>query len=155
MDCALDACGDVLEQQPQAQDEIEAPSGLDGGRKSTARNGCATLVGLAFGDFGSVVFVEEEDVDDDEGGADGDGGVGDVEGGPVVVAEPNLEEVRDRAVNDAVGYVAGCAAEQKREARSGEGAAAVARDKQPSERADYYGGAYDQQDAHSCGWRIG
>ncbi len=99
--------------------------------------------------------MEEEDVDDDEGGADGDGGVGDVEGGPVVVAEPNLEEVRDRAVNDAVGYVAGCAAEQKREARSGEGAAAVARDKQPSERADYYGGAYDQQDAHSCGWRIG
>ena len=87
--------------------------------------------------------MEEEDVDDDEGGADGDGGVGDVEGGPVVVAEPNLEEVRDRAVNDAVGYVAGCAAQQKREARSGEGAAAVARDKQPSERAYDHRGADD------------
>ena len=70
-------------------------------------------------DFGGVMFVEEEDVDDDEGGADGDGGVGYVEGGPVVGAEPDLEEVGDRAVDDAVGYVAGGAAEQQREARSG------------------------------------
>src|SRR6266849_5717352 len=146
MDCALDACGDVLEQQPRAQDEIEAPSGLGGGRKSTAKNGCATLAGLAFGDFGSVVFVEEEDVDDDEGGADGDGGIGDVEGGPVVAAEPDFEEVGDRAVDDAVGYVAGGTAEQKREAGSGEGSAAVPCDKQPSERADDCGGADNQQD---------
>jgi hypothetical protein len=110
---------------------------------------------VLFSDVRGVVFVEEEDVDDDEGGADGDGGVGDVEGGPVIAAEPDFEEVGDRAVDDAVGYIAGGAAEQKREARRGEGAPAVARDKQPSERADYYGGAYDQQDAHSCGWRIG
>ena len=27
-------------------------------------------------------------------------------------------------------------------------------DKEPRERADYYGGAYDQEDAHACGRRI-
>ena len=63
-----------------------------------------------FGDFGGVVFVEEEDVDDDEGSADGDSGVGDVEGRPVVAAEPDFEEVGNRAVDDAISYVAGGAA---------------------------------------------
>ena len=78
---------------------------------------------LLFGDVVGVVvrmvFVEEEDVDDDEGGADGDGGVGDVESGPVVAAEPDFEEVGDRAMDDAVGYVAGGTAQQQREAGSG------------------------------------
>ena len=69
------------------------------------------LAGARFCDFWRVVFVEEEDVDDDEGGADGDGGVGDVEGGPVVGAEPDFEEVGDGAVDDAIGYVASGAAE--------------------------------------------
>jgi len=60
---------------------------------------------------GGVVFVEEKDVDDDESSTDGDGGIGDVEGGPVVAAEPDFEEVGDRAVDDAIGHVAGCTAE--------------------------------------------
>jgi hypothetical protein len=114
---------------------------------------------LLFGDVVGVVvrvvFVEEEDVDDDEGGADGDGGIGDVEGRPVVAAEPNFEEVDDGAMDDAIGYVSGCTAKQKREAGSSEGSAAVAGDEQPSERADHRSRADDQQDAHRGGWRIG
>ena len=115
----------------------------------------STSVGLLFGDVGGVVFVEEKDIDDDEGGTDGDGGVGDVEGGPVVGAKPDLQEVGDRAVDDAVGDVAGGAAEQQREAGSSEGAAAVTSDEQPSERADHRSRPDDQQDAHGGGWRIG
>jgi hypothetical protein len=112
-------------------------------------------IGLLFGDVGRVVFVEEEDVDDDEGGADSDGGIGDVEGGPVVAAEPHFEEVGDCAVDDPVGDVARGTTEQKREAGSGEGTAAVTCDKQPSERADDCGGSDDQQDAHGRRGRIG
>ena len=43
----------------------------------------------------------------------------------MIAAEPDLEEVGDGAVDNAIGYVAGGAAEQKREAGSGEGAATV------------------------------
>ena len=108
-----------------------------------------------FGDVVPVVFVEEEDVDDDKGGADGDGGIGDVESGPVVAAEPDFEEVGDRFVDDAVGYVASGAADQKREAGSGEGPAAVAGNKQPGERTDDCGGSDDQHNAHGHRGRIG
>ena len=59
-----------------------------------------------------VTCGAEEDVENDEGGADGDGGVGYVEGGIVVVAEADFEEVGDGAVEDAVGDVAGGAAEE-------------------------------------------
>ena len=75
------------------------------------------------------MFVEEEDVEDDEGGADGDSGVCNVKGRPVVAAEPDFEEVGYSAVDDAIGYVAGGAAEQQREAGCGERAAAVTCDK--------------------------
>src|SRR6266436_6330918 len=109
---------------------------------------------LFFGDVVRVVFVEEEDVDDDEGGADGDGRVGDVESGPVVAAEPDFEEVDDRAVDDAIGYVAGGAAEQQREARGSQGTTAVAGDKQPGERTDDCGGSDDQHNAHGHRGRI-
>src|ERR1700722_4583748 len=71
-----------------------------------------------FAESGGVVLVEEEDVDDDEAGANGNGGVGDVEGRPVIAAEPDFEEVCDGAVDDAVGHVAGSTAEQKSEAGS-------------------------------------
>ena len=57
-----------------------------------------------------MVFVEEEYVDDDEGGAYSDRGVGDIESGPVIAAEPDFEEVRDGAMNDTIGDVAGRAA---------------------------------------------
>jgi len=80
-------------------------------RKGMAQS-CAALAGPVFGYFRGVVFVEEENVDDDEGGAYGDGGVGDVEGRPVVTAEPDFEEVGDRAVDDAIGNVPGSATEQ-------------------------------------------
>src|SRR5712664_635617 len=113
------------------------------------------LAGARFCDFWRVVFVEEEHVEDDQGGADCDRGIGDVEGRPVVAAEPDFEEIRDGAMDDTIGYVAGGAAEQKREARSGQGAAAMTCDKEPSERADHYGRADDQHNAHGGGRRIG
>ena len=49
----------------------------------------------------------ENDVENDEDGADGDGGVGNVKGGPAVGTEPDFEEVGDATVEDAVGDVAG------------------------------------------------
>src|ERR1700720_51590 len=61
---------------------------------------------FALGNFGRVVLGAEEHVQDDQRGADGDGGVGDVERRIVVVAEAHFEEVGDRAVEDAVGDVA-------------------------------------------------
>jgi len=113
---------------------------------------------LLFGDVVGVVvhmvFVKEEDVDDDEGGADGDGGIGDVESGPVVAAEPDFEEVGDSAVDDAVGYVAGGAAEQQREAGSGEGPTAVTGDKQPGKCTDDCSGSDYQHNAHGHRGRI-
>ena len=102
-----------------------------------------------------MVLVEEEDVDDDEGGSDGDGGVSDVEGGPVIAAEPDLEEVGDGAVDDAIGNVAGGAAEEQRQAGGGQRAAAVTGDEEPGQRGDDGRGADDQQDAHRGGGRIG
>ena len=65
-------------------------------------------------------------------GADGDGGVGDIEGRIVVGAEPDFEEVGDRAAHDAVGDVAGGAAEEQREARGGHAAADCARQRRAS-----------------------
>ena len=78
-----------------------------------------------------MVFGAEEDVENDERGADGDGGVGDVEGGIVVVAEADFEEVGDGAVEDAIGDVAGGAAEEEREAGGGHGAAGVSGGEEP------------------------
>src|SRR6266852_5939974 len=80
--------------------------------------------------------LTEKDIEKGERRANSDGGIGDVEGGVVVGAEPYLEEIRNRAVNDAVGYVAGRSAEKKREAGGGQGAAAVPCDEQPSECGD-------------------
>ena len=51
----------------------------------------------------------------DENGADGDGGVGDIEGGVTVSAEPDFEKIGDSAVNQAVGKIAGGAADEERE----------------------------------------
>src|SRR5712675_2302661 len=100
-------------------------------RKGWQRSGWAALTGPVVGSFRGVVFVEEENVDDDEGGAYGDGGVGDVEGRPVVTAEPDFEKVGDRAVDDAIGNVAGGATEEQRQARGGERAAAMAGGEEP------------------------
>jgi len=73
---------------------------------------------VTLGGFGGVVLVEEKDVDDDEGGADGDGGVCYVEGRPVIAAEPDFKEVCHGAVHDAVRHIAGGTAEEKSKAGS-------------------------------------
>ncbi len=83
------------------------------------------------------VFWPEEDVENDEGGADGDGGVRDVEGGPMVGAEEDFEEIGDRAVDDAVGEIAGGAAEEEREAGGVEGRDVLAAHQEPGEDSDY------------------
>ena len=54
-----------------------------------------------------ALSVAEEYIDDQQGGADGDGGVGDVEGRIVKGAEPNFEEIRDGPVEDTIGDVTG------------------------------------------------
>src|SRR6267378_7920093 len=105
------------------------------------------LAGPRLGGFGCGVFGAEEDIQDDEGGADGDGGVGDVEGGIVEGAEPNFEEIGDGAVEDTIGDVAGGAAKKKREAGGGEAAAAMAGDEKPSENGDDDERAGDENDA--------
>src|ERR1700722_10713971 len=94
-----------------------------------------------------MVFGAQEDVENDEGGADGDGGVGDVEGGIVVAAEADFEEVGDGAVEDAVGDVAGRATEEQREAGGGHGAAGVTGGEEPGERGDDNDRAADEEDA--------
>ena len=94
-----------------------------------------------------AVLVGEKDVEDDEYGADSNGGVGDVECGIVVRAEPNFEEIRDGAVEDTIGDVTGGAAKKKREARGGEAAAATAGDKEPGENGDHDKRASDENDA--------
>src|SRR5258707_390467 len=88
--------------------------------------------------------VTENNIENDERGANGDGGIRDVEGWVVVRAEPHLEEVRDRAMDDAVGDVARRSAEKKREADCGQRAAAVPGDEKPTERADDEDRACDQ-----------
>jgi len=98
--------------------------------------------------------MTENNIENDERGTDGDGGIRDVEGGVVVRAEPHLEEVRDRAMDDAVGDVARRSAEKKREAGSGQRAAAVTGNEKPSERTNDEDGASDQGDAQPRRGRV-
>src|SRR5579883_3414725 len=70
----------------------------------------------------------EEDIEDEEEGANGNGGVGDIEGGPGIEdgkrneTQPDFEEIGDRAMDDAIGEIAGGAAQEQREADSVDGA---------------------------------
>ncbi len=95
----------------------------------------------------------EEDVGDQEDGTDGDGGIGDVEGGPRVEdgewekAEPDFEEVGDGAVDDAVREIAGGAAEQERESRGVDGAGIASGYEQPRDEGDDQQRTGDQDDA--------
>ena len=95
------------------------------------RNNTATL--LFF--LGSFRWREHQ-IQDQEDRADGDGGVGYVEGGPAISAEPDFEEVGDGAVEDAIGDVAGGAAEQESETGTGCGSA-LAGDEQPRQSANH------------------
>ena len=56
------------------------------------------------------VWVREQRIEEEQAGAGDDGGVGHVEVGPVVGEDVDLNEVDDRAIDDAVVNVADCAA---------------------------------------------
>ena len=66
------------------------------------------------------MFAFVEGGPEEEGDGDDDGGVGDVEGGPVVLAEVEIEEVDDVAETDAVRDVAEDAGEDQRGGETGE-----------------------------------
>src|ERR1017187_1630195 len=61
-----------------------------------------------------------EDFEQEEGGADDDAGVGDVEVGPVVVVDLHREEVDDMVEADTVVEIAECSAEDEGEGDGGE-----------------------------------
>src|SRR5437016_2152672 len=85
----------------------------------------------------------------DKNGANSNGGIRDVEGGPRIESLPgkemkiDLDEIGDGAVEDAIGDVAGGAAEEKREAGGVKGADILTNDEQPSDDSDDDEGAAD------------
>ena len=87
----------------------------------------------------------EEDVEDEENGADGDSGVGYVEGGPAIGAEKDFEKIGDPAVEDTIGDIAGCSAEEESESGGVEGSKIFASDQQPSDDGDDGNGSYDKE----------
>src|SRR5580693_7383147 len=89
------------------------------------------LTGASLRNFTSGVLGAEEDVDDEQDCADGDGGIGDVEGGIVVGAQPDFEKIGDGSMENAIGDVASGAAEEEREASGGHRATAGAGYKKP------------------------
>src|ERR1700733_14546399 len=99
------------------------------------------------------MFGAEEDVENDQRGADGDGGVGDVESGIVKAAEAEFEKVGDGAVEDAVGDVAGGSAEEERQTGGGHRATGVPGGEEPGKRGDDDDRAADEEDARPrrCG----
>src|ERR1700674_318684 len=109
---------------------------------------------LSFGNSRCGMAVDEKDIEKDERGANGDCGIGDVEGGVVIGAEPYLKEICNRAVIDAVGYIAGRSAEKKREAGGGQGTATVGCNDQPGECGDDHNRDSDQGEAHPGRGRV-
>jgi hypothetical protein len=97
----------------------------------------------------------EKDFEKNEDGADGDGGIGDVEGRPgieerkVEKAEPDFQKIGDGAVKEAVREIAGGAAEKQGQASSRDYTAALAGDEHPSEDCDDDDGAADKKNAKS------
>ncbi len=74
------------------------------------------------------MLVTEQNVKEDENGADENSGIGDVKGGVAVGAKPDFEEIRHCAVEDPIGDVAGSAAEQESDTSDGFSAAALTGD---------------------------
>ena len=101
---------------------------------------------MLVGDFGGVMLVAEN-IEDYEGRADGDGGVGDVERGIVIAAEADFEEVGDGAVEDAVGDVASGSAEKECQAGGGHGASGVSGGEEPGEGGNDDDRAADEEHA--------
>src|SRR6267378_4297914 len=97
----------------------------------------------------------EKDFEKNEHGADGDGGVGDVEGGPgieegkVEEAEPDFQKIGDSAVEKAIGEIAGGAAEKQGDAGGGARATGLAGDQHPGENCDDDDGAANEKNAKS------
>src|SRR5262245_58422751 len=96
----------------------------------------------------------EEEVDQQQDGADGDGGVSDVESGIGVGAEQQLEEIGDGAMDDAVGDVARGSAEEQREASGRKHAGLAAGDKQPAQHCNDSERAGDERDARAGASRL-
>jgi hypothetical protein len=86
----------------------------------------------------------------DENGANSDGGISDIEGRPGIESLPgkemkiDLDEIGDRAVENAIREVARGAAEKKSEAGSVHGADSAACDEQPDDDRDDGEGASDE-----------
>ena len=100
--------------------------------KSTLRSDCATVAAEAL----FVGMAGEEDVEDEEEGADSDSGVGDIEGGPAIGAEKDFEEIGDAAMENAIGDVSCSSAEEEGESGGVEGGKIFAGDEQPSDDSD-------------------
>jgi|SRR5215471_2946795 len=95
----------------------------------------------------------DQDVEEEEKGADRDGGVSDVESGPRIEklprqeAEPDFQEIGDGAVDDSVGEVSGGSAKKQREACGVETAGVALYDQQPGDQGDDQQRTHDEGDA--------
>jgi hypothetical protein len=96
---------------------------------------------------------EEEQIQNEQNGTDGDGGISHVKGGPAVAAEPYFEEVCDSSVKNSVSHVSGGSAEQESKACAGHGSA-LAGNQQPRERANYRQCADRQENTEPGGMGI-
>lgn len=99
----------------------------------------------------------KKDFEKNKDGTNGDSGIGDIEGGPRIEnskgqeAERDFQKISDRAVKNAVGEIAGSAAEEQGEASGGARAAGFACDKHPGKDSDHHERADDQKDARGGG----
>ena len=64
---------------------------------------------FALGNFGRMVLGAKKHIQNDQGRADRDGGVGDVERRVVVIPKAYFKEIGNRPVKDAIGDVPGSA----------------------------------------------
>src|SRR3974390_390054 len=101
----------------------------------------------------------KNDIENQEDGADGDGGVGNIEGWPGIEnlkgqeAQPDFEEIGDRPVDDAVRKIARSSAQQQSEADGVDAAGVAAGDEQPGDQGDDEQRTHDEKDArgHTVG----
>src|SRR2546421_2403225 len=100
-------------------------------------------------------FRRKYHIKKNENGADGDGGVGDVEGGVAVCAEPDFEKIGDCAVDDAVGEIAGGSADEERETGERAPSDGLAGDEEPGESGDEGKRQSDKRDTEQRRFGIG
>src|ERR1700676_1791690 len=105
------------------------------------------------------VRAREEGVQDDKNGANGNGGIGNVESGPGIEDLPGKgveiyhQEIGDGAVDDAVGEVSGGTAKKEGESGGVERGGVATGDQEPGDQGDDYDRTGDEQDADQQGWR--